>query len=155
MYAATKQLMKVFTFCNYWGNSLLKCIIELNIYILRKNNCNYCAKITDSILLKDSVLQCSVCFPNDNSVLEMSSLSILEKTWDEGQKNGQNGPNSRIMDDMQTQPSEQFWLTLQTRGEENMEKMKLLRIISNEHKKKYLNNIGTTCRTEIAFEFSR
>merc|ERR1712170_338785 len=49
-----------------------------------EKDCNYCTKVAESIRLEDSVLQCSVCYPNENSYLDISSMSILDKTWDKG-----------------------------------------------------------------------
>ena len=49
-----------------------------------EKDCNYCTKVAESIRLEDSVLQCSVCYPNEISILEISSMSILERTWDKG-----------------------------------------------------------------------
>ena len=62
-------------------------------------------------------------FP-DMSHDKFTAQQIIRQQILNRQKNS--GGSHQRMDDMQAQPSEQFWLTLKSRGDENMEKMEEL-----------------------------
>ena len=62
-------------------------------------------------------------FP-DLSHDKFTAQQIIRQQILNRQKNS--GGSHQRMDDMQAQPSEQFWLTLKSRGDENMEKMEEL-----------------------------
>ena len=69
-------------------------------------------------------------FP-DLSHDKFTAQQIIRQQILNRQKNS--GGSHQRMDDMQAQPSEQFWLTLKSRGDENMEKMEEL--LEQRHQK--------------------